>query len=465
MAKSIELPLVGAVTTEEIRETYNQLKQEGKKGVFIQTLGCQMNEHDTEKMLGLLKTLDYEPVQSILAADLILYNTCAVRENPERKLYGQINTLKQLKEQRPELIIGICGCMTQQSTALQRMQEELSHVDLIFGTHNIHRLPELVHRVEAGERIVEVWSEEGPVVEDLPVERASAVKAYVTIMYGCNQFCTYCIVPYVRGKERSRQLQDIVREVEALTATGYKEIMLLGQNVNNYGKDLAEDITFARLLYALDAIPGIGRIRFTSPHPKYFSRDVIQALAECSSVCEHVHLPIQTGNDRILRRMGRRYTRAQYIDLVAQMRQAVPNLAVTTDLIVGFPGETEAEFQDTLSIVTEVGFDSSFMFIYSPRPGTPAAKLPDQIDEETKRDRIHRLIEVQNKVSLQRNATYVGNEYEVLVDGLGKEPGLVAGRTRTGKLVTFAAAPDVVGQLVQVRINKANTWSLEGEQC
>jgi tRNA-2-methylthio-N6-dimethylallyladenosine synthase len=465
MAKLIELPMVGAVSLSDIHTTYEQLKREGKKGVFIQTLGCQMNEHDTEKMLGLLKTLDYEPVQSLLAADLILYNTCAVRENPERKLYGQINTLKQLKEARPELLIGICGCMTQQTTALQKMQEELSHVDLIFGTHNIHRLPELIHRVEAGERVIEVWSQEGPMVEGLPVERASAIKAYVTIMYGCNQFCTYCIVPYVRGKERSRELEDIVTEVEALTAAGYKEIMLLGQNVNSYGQDLAGDVTFAKLLYALDAIPGIGRIRYTSPHPRYFSCDVIEAMAECNSVCEHVHMPIQAGNDRILRRMGRRYTRAQYIELVTQMRQAIPDLAITTDFIVGFPGETEDEFQDTLSIVSEVGFDNSFMFIFSPRTGTPAAKLAEQIDEDTKRDRIHRLIEAQNHICLQRNEACVGKEFEVLVDGLGKEPGFVAGRTRTGKLVTFSAAADLVGQLVQVRITKANTWSLEGVLC
>lgn len=462
MRNFIELPMVGPVSAEQIAQARAKQLASGKKGVYVQTLGCQMNEHDTEIILGILAELGYAPVDTPLAADFILYNTCAVRENPERKVYGQVNMLKQLKQLNPSLIIGICGCMTQQTAELKRMQDEMQHVDLVFGTHNIHRLPELLHRVEAGERIVEVWTEEGPVVEGLPVQRASQVKGYITIMYGCNQFCTYCIVPYVRGKERSRRLADIVQEVGLLVDAGYKEITLLGQNVNSYGHDLAEPTTFAQLLRAIDQVPGVGRIRFTSPHPKYFSDDVIAAMAECKSVCEHVHMPAQSGSDRTLRRMGRRYTRGEYLQLVEKMRRAIPGLAITTDFIVGFPGETEEEFEQTRTLVEEVGFDSSFMFIYSLRKGTPATRLPNQVPEPVKRDRIHRLIDTQNQVSLQKNQAQIGLVHEVLVDGIGKEPGTVAGRTRSNKLVTFPGDAQLVGRLVQVKITGAHTWSLEG---
>ncbi|NLN19475.1 MAG: tRNA (N6-isopentenyl adenosine(37)-C2)-methylthiotransferase MiaB [Firmicutes bacterium] len=462
VGKSITLPTLGVITQADLERAQAEQRAKGKKGVFIRTLGCQMNEHDSEIILGMLCKAGYEPVDNLLAAQLIIFNTCAVRENPERKLYGQMDMLRSLKELNPAVILGICGCMMQQPSALQRIQEAYEHVDLVFGTHNLHRLPELLHRVEAGERVIEIWDEPGPIVEGLPVLRASTLKTYITIMYGCNQFCTYCIVPYVRGKERSRLPSAILAEAQEAIAQGSKEIMLLGQNVNAYGCDLEEGISFAELLRQMDALPNMGRIRFTSPHPKYMGDDVISAIAECKSVCEHVHLPVQAGSDRILRRMGRRYTRAEYVRLVEKLRSAVPGLALSTDLIVGFPGETEEDFRETLSLVEEIGFDSAFMFIYSPRKGTPATRLPGEIPEETKRERINRLIELQNSISLAKNRELIGQEMEVLVDGVGKEPGTMAGRTRTNKLVIFAGEPSELGTLRRVRIDAANTFGLEG---
>lgn len=460
---AIELPIVGAIDESDLKRRLSS-RPKGKKGVCIVTLGCQMNEHDSEIILGQLRQIGYERVPTPVEADLVIYNTCSVRENPERKVYGQVHMLRQLKEHNPNLIIGICGCMTQQRVELARMESELEHVDLIFGTHNIHRLPELLHRVETtGERVIEVWHEEGDIVEGLPVHRESRLKAYVTIIYGCNEFCTFCIVPYVRGKERSRHPGQIVREVEELAAGGCKEVMLLGQNVNAYGGDLEEPVDFADLLRRVNAVEGIERIRYTSPHPKHFTDRAIDAMAECEKVCEHVHLPAQAGSDRTLRRMGRRYTRAQYIELVEKMRSRIPDLAVTTDLIVGFPGETEEEFQETLSLVEEVGFDSAFMFIYSPRHGTPATRLRGQLPEEVKRERIHRLIETQNRISLEKNREWVGRTVEVLVEGVSeKEPGSVSGRARNNKLVVFPGGPELVGKTVPVRIEKAHTWSLSG---
>ncbi len=460
----IELPVVGQIE-EEVLEERLQAKPPGVKGVWIQTLGCQMNEHDSEIILGMLKRMGYVQVASPIDADLILYNTCCVRENPERKVYGQVHMLRQLKERNPGLIIGICGCMVQQKAELERIRQSLEHVDLIFGTHNIHRLPELLHKVQVtGERVIEVWHEEGDVVEGLPVQREGSLKAYVTIIYGCNEFCTYCIVPYVRGKERSRRPEQVIAECERLAEEGYKEIMLLGQNVNAYGNDLGDGTNFARLLARLDEIPGIERIRYTSPHPKHFTDDVIEVMATSRKVCEHVHLPAQAGSNRTLRRMGRRYTREAYIELVEKMRSRVKDLAVTTDLIVGFPGETDEEFEETLSLVREVEFDGAFMFIYSPRIGTPATRLKEQVPEEVKRERIHRLIETQNAISRKKNEAWVGRTVEVLVEGTShKNPRQLSGRTRQNKLVVFDGDPGLIGRLVDVRVTAAQTWSLEGE--
>lgn len=435
------------------------------KRFFLKTMGCQMNDHDSEVITGILLSLGYTATEQVDQADLILYNTCCVRENPERKVYGHIAAFKQLKEKNPELIIGICGCMPQQKQELQQMLKRLPHVDLIFGTHNIHRLPELLERAASGERIVEVWDEgqydEGQDFRDeLPVQRSDGLKAFVNVIYGCTNFCTYCIVPYTRGREHSRTPEKIIEDVQGLVTDGYKEVTLLGQNVNAYGKDLSETSSFSELLTSLNGIEGLDRIRFTTSHPRDMGQDLIECLAKLDKVCEHLHLPVQAGSTSLLRRMNRGYTREYYLALVDQIRRAVPNISLTTDLIVGFPGETEQDFQDTLSLVKTVGFDSAFTFIYSPREGTPAATMPNQIPEEVKKHRIYELIEVQNAISDAHMRRLVGTTQELLVEGRSKE-GLV-GRTRTNRQVYFDGAPELLGSLVLVEITEASTWSLQG---
>lgn len=434
----------------------NQLRK-----FYLKTMGCQMNEHDSEVISGILMTLGYTPTEDIDDADVILYNTCCVRENPERKVYGQIGSFKALKEKKPHLIIGICGCMPQQKQELQDILTKLPHVDLIFGTHNIHRLPELLERAQCGERVVEVWDDSEEIVERLPVERANQLKAFVNIIYGCNNYCSYCIVPYTRGRERSRLPEDIIAEITQLAESGYKEVTLLGQNVNAYGKDLDSDVSFARLLKLVNDIPGIERIRFTTSHPKDVSDELITALAELPKVCEHLHLPVQAGSNHVLKRMNRRYTREYYLDLVAKIREAVPNISLTTDLIVGFPGETEEDFQETLSLVETVRYTSAFTFIFSPRKGTPAANMHHQVPEEIKKDRIYRLIELQNKISHEYMQSLVGKREELLVEEVTETQELM-GRTRTNKQVIFPGSPELIGKLVTVEITEAKTWSLRG---
>ena len=435
------------------------------KRFYLKTMGCQMNDHDSEVITGILLSLGYQPTEEGDEADLILYNTCCVRENPERKVYGHITAFRRLKEKNPELIIGICGCMPQQKQELQKMLKRLPHVDLIFGTHNIHRLPELLDRAISGERVVEIW-EEGQYYagqdfrDDLPVQRNDGLKAFVNVIYGCTNFCTYCIVPYVRGKEHSRTPDRIREDVLGLVAHGYKEITLLGQNVNAYGKDLSEDTSFSALLTDLNSIDGLDRIRFTTSHPRDMGSDLVAALAQLEKVCEHLHLPVQAGSSRLLKRMNRGYTREYYLKLVEQVRKAVPGISLTTDLIVGFPGETDQDFQETLSLVKEVGFDSAFTFIYSPREGTPAARFPDQIPEELKKERIYELIEVQNKISDIHMQRLVGTKQELLIEGRSK--GGLIGRTRTNRQVHVGGSDDLVGSLVWAEITEASTWSLQG---
>lgn len=435
------------------------------KRFYLKTMGCQMNDHDSEVIKGLLLSLGYGQTEDVEEADLILYNTCCVRENPERKVYGHIAAYRRLKEANPNLVIGICGCMTQQKQELENILKQLPHVDLIFGTHNIHRLPELLQRAENGERVVEVWDEaqyeEGQDFRDsLPVQRDHKLKAFVNVIYGCTNFCTYCIVPYVRGKEHSRLPEKIKEDVLGLVADGYREVTLLGQNVNAYGKDLANGASFSQLLADLNSIPELARIRFTTSHPRDMGPDLIAALADLDKVCEHLHLPVQAGSSRLLKRMNRGYTREYYLDLVEQVRKAVPGISLTTDLIVGFPGETEEDFQETLSLVREVEFDSAFTFIYSPREGTPAARFPDQIPEEVKKGRIYQLIELQNEISGKHMQRLVGTKQELLVEGKG-DSGLV-GRTRTNRQVHFAGSDQLMGELVTVEITEASTWSLKG---
>ncbi|GFR35569.1 tRNA (N6-isopentenyl adenosine(37)-C2)-methylthiotransferase MiaB [Thermobrachium celere] len=435
------------------------------KKYLIETWGCQMNEEDSEKMAGILKSIGYESATKREEADIIIFNTCAVRENAELKVFGNLGHLKTLKMQKPDLIIGICGCMMQQKGMPEEIKKKYPYVDIIFGTHNIHRLPELINNVkQANSTVIEVWEQEGEIVEGLPIERKSDIKAFVTIMHGCNNFCTYCIVPYTRGRERSRKPEDIINEIKDLAKKGYKEITLLGQNVNSYGKDL-ENMSFAKLLRMVNEIDGIERIRFTTSHPKDLTEDVILAIKECDKLCEHIHLPVQSGSTRILNKMNRKYTKEQYLDLVNLIRKHIPDVAITTDIIVGFPGETEEDFLETLDLVEKVRYDSAFTFIYSKRKGTPAAEYEDQVPEDIKHERFNKLIEVVNRIIEEKNATYKDKVVEVLIEEVSKtDETKLTGRTRTGKLVHFSSDNmNLIGKLAKVKITEPRNFILIGE--
>ncbi|TDA67057.1 MAG: tRNA (N6-isopentenyl adenosine(37)-C2)-methylthiotransferase MiaB [Clostridia bacterium] len=424
-----------------------------------------MNDHDSEVLRGLLEKAGYERAASEETADVIILNTCCVRERAENKVFGYLGKLKALKASKPGLVIGVGGCMAQRQGMAEAIRRQAPHVDVIFGTHNLHRVPELVRMArETRQAQLEVWSRPlEDIPEGLPVRREDGLKAHVTITYGCNNFCTYCIVPYVRGRERSRPPEVILEEIRGLAAEGYKEVMLLGQNVNSYGRDLNNGVDFADLLAMVDGIAGIERVRYTTSHPKDFSRRLINAVAACAKVCEHFHLPVQAGSDAVLARMHRRYTRDDYFRLVDQIRARVPGASITTDLIVGFPGETEDDFAATLDLVERVRFDSAYTFIYSPRAGTKAAGFPDQVEAEVKKNRLVRLVERQNRISQEVNQELLGQEVEVLVEGPSKtNPEVLSGRTRTNKIVIFSgqARP---GELQRVRITEAGAWTLFGE--
>jgi tRNA-2-methylthio-N6-dimethylallyladenosine synthase len=463
------------------------MQVEHKKARVV-AFGCQMNERDAETISGLLEQMGYAGPDANggvgadagesagIDADVVIFVTCCVRENAENRAIGNLGDMKRLKAQKPGMIIGICGCMVQQEHVKHMVEQRMPWVDLVFGTHNIHRLPELMARVEAGERVIEVWDEAHEIVEGLPASRAFRHKSFVNITYGCNNFCTYCIVPYVRGRERSRRPDDILAEVRELAASGCREVTLLGQNVNSYGRGLPPDRDgrvwgFADLLRAVNAVDGIARIRFTTSHPRDFSDEMIEAAASCDKVCEHFHLPLQAGSDRVLKMMNRGYTSARYLDLVDRIRQAVPGASITTDIMVGFPGETESDFEETLDMVRKARFDAAFTFIYSPREGTPAASMPDQALEEVKRDRIYRLIDLVNATAEGVNESLRGRVVEVMVDGPSeRDPSIFAGRTRSNKMVHWrpgdragASAPPVPGDLVMVRVLVPRTWTLHGE--
>ncbi len=450
---------------ERVSEEIMIQSGQGTKKYFIHTFGCQMNEHDSEVIAGILEQRGYVAAALLEDSDIIIFNTCCVRDSPERKVYGRVAGLKALKKSRPDLVIGVCGCMVQQEGEAERIVRELPHVDLVFGPRGIQRLPGLLDRVEAGRRAVDVCDQEGDIAEGLPVRRAGGVSAWVTITHGCDNFCSYCIVPYVRGRERSRRFERIVAEVAELGRAGYREIVLLGQNVNAYGRDLEDGRDFADLLLALDDTPGISRIRYTTSHPKDFSQKLIDTIAASRVVCEHFHLPLQAGSDRVLGRMNRGYTQERYLDLVKRVREAVPSCSITTDLIVGFPGESEEDFLETLRVVEEVRFDSAFTFVFTPRRGTLAARMEDPVPKHVKSARIKRLIEVQEAITVEINKRLEGKVVEVLVEGESKtNPSMLAGRTRGNKLVVFP--PDAraeKGRLVQVRITKARAWTQAGE--
>jgi len=423
-----------------------------------------MNEHDTEVMRGLFEEMGYTPTEERKEADVILLNTCAIRENAEDKVFGELGHLKSLKREKPELILGVCGCMSQEKSVVDRILQKYTYVDLIFGTHNIHRLPHLLQEAHFGkEMVVEVWSKEGDIFENLPKKR-EGLRAWVNIMYGCDKFCTYCIVPYTRGKERSRLPEDVIAEVRELARQGFKEITLLGQNVNAYGKDFEDrNYRFADLMDDIRKVD-IPRVRFTTSHPRDFDDHLIEVLAKGGNLVEHIHLPVQSGSTEILKRMSRKYTREQYLELVRKIRAAIPNVVLTTDIIVGFPGETEEQFEETLSLVREAKFASAFTFIYSPRDGTPAAQMADDVPYEVKQQRLLRLNELIAELSLESNKQLEGQIVEVLVEGESKtKAGVLSGRTRTNKLIHFEGPKEWIGEFVKVRVTAPQTWYIRAE--
>ncbi|MDD7719346.1 MAG: tRNA (N6-isopentenyl adenosine(37)-C2)-methylthiotransferase MiaB [Eubacteriaceae bacterium] len=439
-----------------------------RKTFNITTFGCQMNEHDSEIMAGMLIEEGYEQVDNRKDADIAIINTCSIRDNADKRFFGTLGQLKRRKKENPEFTVCVCGCMMQQQHVIDTIKAKYPWVDVIFGTHNIHKLPELLADVIARKgKQIDVWPEGGEIVEGLPCERLYKSKALVNIMFGCNNFCTYCIVPYTRGRERSRRPEEIVAEVKNLVADGVREIMLLGQNVNSYKgekKDSDEICDFAELIYMLNEIEGLERIRFMTSHPKDLSDRLIQAFVDCDKLCKNIHLPVQAGSSRILKAMNRHYDREKYLKLVERLKAAVPGITMSTDIIVGFPGETEEDFEETLDLIRQVEYDSAFTFLYSIRKGTPAEKMENQIPEEVKHQRFDRLVELVNSISAKKNAAYVGRIEKVLVEGASKTNSRTyTGRTDGFKLVNFKGTPDMVGKIVDVKITEGKTFSLEGE--
>jgi len=432
---------------------------------YINTFGCQANERDSEIIAGLLHGEGYTPAEDEKDADVILYNTCCVREKAENKVFSQIGALKGLKANKPEVIIGICGCMVQQEKMPEKIRRRLPHVDLIFGTHNKHELPQLLEEIRTkNSRQISIKPEMEAIVEGLPSQREFKYKGLTHITYGCNNFCTYCIVPYVRGREKSRVPEEIIKEIESMAAEDIVEVMLLGQNVNSYGKDLIPSVTFADLLLKVNQIKGIRRIRYMTSHPRDFTDRLISVISNANKVCRHFHLPVQSGSNNILQLMNRGYTREDYLILIEKIRKNFPEASITTDLIVGFPKETEEDFMYTMDLVENVKFDSSFTFIYSPRSGTPASLMNNQIELKVKKERLRRLMDLQNKISLNTNEKLKGQTVEVLVEGYSKtSEAMLTGRTDTNKTVLFSGPDGLTGKFVKVRITNPQTWILKGE--
>lgn len=438
-----------------------------RRRVSTHTYGCQMNEHDSEKLNAMLMEMGYVMTDENADADFIIFNTCCVRENAELRVYGNLGHIKKLKELNPDLKLAVCGCMMQQPHVVEEIKKRYKYVDLVFGTHNLHNFPALLLEVYNSEsQVVEVWDSQGEVVEGLPVNRLKSLKGFVNIMYGCNNFCTYCIVPYTRGRERSRKVADIVAEVEAMVQDGTKEVMLLGQNVNSYGKTLDAPTTFADLMEAVAQVDGLERIRFMTSHPKDIDQRLLEVMAQYDNICKSLHLPMQSGSDKILKRMNRHYTKAQYFDIVERARTLMPDIGLTTDLIVGFPGETDADFEDTLKAVDTVQYDSAFTYIYSKRTGTPAATFEDQVPEDVKSNRIQHLIEALKPGIAKRMNSFLGKEVDVLVEGFSKHSKeVLMGKTTQGITVNFEGTPSCIGETVKVRITKPKQYSLYGERA
>lgn len=430
----------------------------------IETYGCQMNVRDSETIAGLLQSLGMTRAASMQEADFILFNTCCVRDHAERRVFGNVGFTRMIKEERPNVVIAVCGCMMQQRDVADKLFNRFPFVDLVFGTHVLHKLPEMLNAVCSGERLCVTSDEESGIVEGLPSLRPDGQSAFVNIMFGCNNFCTYCIVPFVRGRERSRTPEAIEAEVRDLVAHGYTEITLLGQNVNSYGRGLQETVDFPDLLYRLDGIAGLRRLRFMTSHPKDLSDKLIQAMAELPTVCHHIHLPMQSGSDRILKEMNRRYTSDQYAELVTKLRAAIPDVEITTDIIVGFPGETEQDFDDTMAMVERVGFAAAYTFQYSPRTGTRAAAMENQIPAEVKSERLQRLNELQTRMTEQNNRKYIHATGEVLVEGAGQRDGsdIAFGKLSNFKMVYFPGDARLIGRYAEVCVQSIKGSSLFG---
>lgn len=438
-------------------------KYQGKT-FFLKTYGCQMNEHDSENIEALLTFLGFKKVDNYMMADLVLLNTCSIRENAHNKAFGMLGRLKHLKQEKRDLIVGVCGCMAQEASVVEDILTNYKWVNFVLGTHNLFQLPEIIDKaIEENKQQIEVYSREGDLIEGLPVLRVNDYKAYVNIIYGCNKFCTYCIVPYTRGRERSRLKEDVLAEIGQLVDDGYKEVTLLGQNVNAYGKDIYDDYTMADLLEDV-AKMGIPRIRFTTSHPWDFTDHMIDVIAKYPNIMPSVHLPVQSGSSRILKLMGRRYTRESYLELFHKIKDRVPGVSISTDIIVGFPGETEENFQETLSLVRECKYDNAFTFVFSKREGTPACRLTDPVSQKEKEERLQRLNEVVNRYFLENNKKLVGKEVEVLVEGISEKKHMYYGYSDTNKLINFSSSHELTpGDLVMVKITDAKTWSLDGE--
>lgn len=451
----------------EKARTYIQKKSKeiGRPLTFcVTTFGCQMNARDSEKLRGILERIGYEEAPEDVA-DFVIYNTCTVRENANTRVYGRLGQLKPLKKKNPHMMIGLCGCMMQEPEVVEKLKKSYRFVDIIFGTHNIFKFAELiVQRLESQEMVIDIWKDTDKIVEDLPNERKYFFKSGVNIMFGCNNFCSYCIVPYVRGRERSRNPKDIIREIESLVADGVVEVMLLGQNVNSYGKTLEEPMTFAQLLQEIEKIEGLERIRFMTSHPKDLSDELIEVMAQSQKICKHLHLPVQSGSTRILEKMNRRYTKEHYLGLVEKIKAAVPDISLTTDIIVGFPGETEEDFQETLDVVRKVRYDSAFTFIYSKRTGTPAAVLEEQVPEEIVKDRFDRLLKEVQSISAEVCSVHTKTVQRVLVESVNDhDDSLVTGRMSNNLLVHFPGEKDLVGKLVDVRLDTCKGFYYLGE--
>ena len=443
----------------------NDVKDKYKgKTFFLKTYGCQMNEHDSENIEALLTFLGFKKVDNYMMADLVLLNTCSIRENAHNKAFGMLGRLKHLKQEKRDLIVGVCGCMAQEASVVEDILTNYKWVNFVLGTHNLYQLPEIIDKaIEENKQQIEVYSREGDLIEGLPVLRVNDYKAYVNIIYGCNKFCTYCIVPYTRGRERSRLKEDVLAEIGQLVDDGYKEVTLLGQNVNAYGKDIYDDYTMADLLEDV-AKMGIPRIRFTTSHPWDFTDHMIDVIAKYPNIMPSVHLPVQSGSSRILKLMGRRYTRESYLELFHKIKDRVPGVSISTDIIVGFPGETEEDFQETLSLVRECKYDNAFTFVFSKREGTPACRLTDPVSQKEKEERLQRLNEVVNRYFLENNKKLVGREVEVLVEGISEKKHMYYGYSDTNKLINFSSSHELTpGDLVMVKIMDAKTWSLDGE--